>query len=132
VHHQLSEIPAFEQANEGLPRLVQSDHVLPNGRPFVNEGVIQVDDLLLKGTLPRAPAPSGAVPATVTAPVGGVAPCELPANLPDYLIQIERDIIVRALAQTHYNRTQAAQLLGISFRQLRYQMQKLGIQEPDN
>ena len=38
--------------------------------------------------------------------------------------------LTRALAQTNYNRTQAAQLLGISFRQLRYQMQKLNIQDP--
>ena len=55
----------------------------------------------------------------------------LPSNLPDYLAQVEREIIQRALAQTQYNRTQAAGLLGISFRQLRYQMQKLNIQEPD-
>ncbi|HEX8603630.1 MAG TPA: sigma-54 dependent transcriptional regulator [Pseudoduganella sp.] len=55
----------------------------------------------------------------------------LPSNLPLYLERVEREIITRALAQTQYNRTQAAQLLGISFRQLRYQMQKLGIQEPE-
>jgi two-component system response regulator PilR (NtrC family) len=55
----------------------------------------------------------------------------LPSDLPAYLAAIERDIITRALAQTSYNRTQAAQLLGISFRQLRYQMQKLNIQEPE-
>jgi two-component system response regulator PilR (NtrC family) len=54
-----------------------------------------------------------------------------PSSLPEYLNQVERDIILRALAQTQFNRTQAAQLLGISFRQLRYQMQKLNIQEPD-
>ena len=39
--------------------------------------------------------------------------------------------ILRALAQTQFNRTQAAQLLGISFRQLRYQMQKLDIHAPE-
>ncbi|MBY0242180.1 MAG: sigma-54 dependent transcriptional regulator [Burkholderiaceae bacterium] len=55
----------------------------------------------------------------------------LPSNLPEYLAMVEREIIQRALAQTQYNRTQAASLLGISFRQLRYQMQKLNIQEPD-
>jgi two-component system response regulator PilR (NtrC family) len=55
----------------------------------------------------------------------------LPSNLPAYLERVEREIIVRTLDQTQYNRTQAAQLLGISFRQLRYQMQKLGIQEPE-
>jgi two-component system response regulator PilR (NtrC family) len=54
----------------------------------------------------------------------------LPSNLPEYLNRIERELILRALAQTQFNRTQAAQLLGISFRQLRYQMQKLDIQEP--
>ncbi|HWW69747.1 MAG TPA: helix-turn-helix domain-containing protein, partial [Duganella sp.] len=59
------------------------------------------------------------------------SPEPLPASLPDYLNQVERDIILRALAQTQFNRTQAAQLLGISFRQLRYQMQKLNIQEPE-
>jgi two-component system response regulator PilR (NtrC family) len=54
----------------------------------------------------------------------------LPSNLPAYLEAVEREIITRALGQTNYNRTQAAQLLGISFRQLRYQMQKLNIQDP--
>lgn len=55
----------------------------------------------------------------------------LPPNLPEFLNRIERELILRALAQTQFNRTQAAQLLGISFRQLRYQMQKLDIQEPE-
>jgi two-component system response regulator PilR (NtrC family) len=55
----------------------------------------------------------------------------LPSNLPDYLEQVERDIILRALNQTQFNRTQAASLLGISVRQLRYQIQKLDIQAPE-
>jgi two-component system response regulator PilR (NtrC family) len=64
--------------------------------------------------------------------VAGADDAPLPSNLPEYLEGIERDIIQRALLKTRYNRTQAAQLLGISFRQLRYQMQKLGIQEPES
>jgi two-component system response regulator PilR (NtrC family) len=56
---------------------------------------------------------------------------DLPSNLPDYLSQVERDIILRALTQTQFNRTQAASLLGISVRQLRYQMQKLDIHAPE-
>lgn len=55
----------------------------------------------------------------------------LPKCLPDYLDSVERDIITRALHQTQFNRTQAAELLGISFRQLRYQMQRLNIQAPE-
>ena len=37
---------------------------------------------------------------------------------------LERDAIRCALARTRYNRTAAAQLLGITFRQLRYRMQR--------
>lgn len=57
------------------------------------------------------------------------ATCELPTNLPEFLDSIERDIIQRALEKTHNNRTNAAELLGISFRQLRYQIQRLNISE---
>ncbi|RZA29099.1 MAG: sigma-54-dependent Fis family transcriptional regulator, partial [Lysobacteraceae bacterium] len=74
-------------------------------------------------------------PATVAAPPPGPAmlgPNGLPSNLPEYLSQVERDIIQRALQQTQFNRTQAAALLGISVRQLRYQMQKLEICAPDD
>jgi len=79
-----------------------------------------------QGTPAALPA-AGAAAAMPPLPVFDV----LPSDLPAYLAAVERDIITRALAQTSYNRTQAAQLLGISFRQLRYQMQKLNIQEPE-
>lgn len=59
------------------------------------------------------------------------ATVELPLSLPEHLDRVERDIICRALQQTGFNRTQAAELLGISFRQLRYRMQRLNIHEPD-
>ena len=59
------------------------------------------------------------------------ASCELPNNLPEFLDSIERDIIQRALEKTHNNRTNAAELLGISFRQLRHQIQRLNISEAE-
>jgi two-component system response regulator PilR (NtrC family) len=80
---------------------------------------------------PPASAPIALAPAAPISAGVALGPEGLPNSLPDYLHQVERDIILRALAQTQFNRTQAAQLLGISFRQLRYQMQKLGIQEPE-
>ena len=46
-------------------------------------------------------------------------------QLEDYLIQKERKAIVAALEQTRWNETAAAKLLGITFRQLRYRLQKL-------
>ncbi len=51
----------------------------------------------------------------------------IPSSLPDYLDQLERDAILRALDKTRQNRTAAARLLGITFRALRYRMQRLGI-----
>jgi two-component system response regulator PilR (NtrC family) len=40
---------------------------------------------------------------------------------------VERDAIVQALEQTRFNKTAAAKLLGITFRQLRYRIKKLGL-----
>jgi two-component system response regulator PilR (NtrC family) len=53
------------------------------------------------------------------------------AALPDYLDGLERKAILEALAKTDFNRTAAAKLLGITFRQLRYRLQRLGIRDPD-
>ncbi len=55
----------------------------------------------------------------------------LPCSLPQYLERIECEVIRSALKQTRNNRTQAAELLGVSFRQLRYSIQKLKINDVD-
>ena len=49
-------------------------------------------------------------------------------QIQDYLDEVERAIIEQALQKTRYNRTQAAKLLGISFRSMRYRMERLGIE----
>jgi two-component system response regulator PilR (NtrC family) len=53
------------------------------------------------------------------------------AGLPlqERLDAIERKAIFDALEQTHYNRTAAAKVLGITFRALRYRMERLGIKD---
>jgi two-component system, NtrC family, response regulator PilR len=48
-------------------------------------------------------------------------------SLDDYLERIERVAIENALAKTSQNKTAAAKLLGISFRALRYKLEKLGM-----
>jgi two-component system, NtrC family, response regulator PilR len=66
----------------------------------------------------------------------GAGPVELPPlgedvgsdGLEGQLEHIEREAIVKALEQTRYNKTKAAQLLGMTFRQLRYRVKKLGIE----
>ncbi len=58
------------------------------------------------------------------APAGGKWP------LQDYLDRVEREAILEALGKTRFNRTAAARLLGITFRALRYRMERLGINDP--
>jgi two-component system response regulator PilR (NtrC family) len=48
-------------------------------------------------------------------------------GLDDYISNIERDAIIKALKETRYNKTAAARKLGITFRALRYKLKKLGI-----
>ena len=50
--------------------------------------------------------------------------------LPKYLDQVERQALLEALEQTGYNRTSAAKLLGLTFRTIRYRMERLGIKGP--
>jgi two-component system, NtrC family, response regulator PilR len=49
--------------------------------------------------------------------------------LQDYLDEVERKVIIEALQKTGFNRTAAAKLLGVTFRSLRYRMQRLEISE---
>jgi two-component system response regulator PilR (NtrC family) len=101
------------------------ENILERALAFADDGVIEVANLALKGAHKVLPADTAAADNSMA------AASALPHCLPDYLNQVERDIILRALAQTRFNRTQAAQLLGISLRQLRYQMQRLAIHAPE-
>ena len=47
--------------------------------------------------------------------------------LQDYLDQLEKRAIAKALEHTQGNRTAAAKVLGITFRSMRYRMERLGI-----
>ncbi|HSI48325.1 MAG TPA: sigma-54 dependent transcriptional regulator [Ideonella sp.] len=70
-----------------------------------------------------------AVAALLPAPrVPGVPP-PLPDDLALYLDEVERGILVRALQQHNFNRTAAGARMGLSLRQMRYRMARLGITE---
>jgi two-component system, NtrC family, response regulator PilR len=51
--------------------------------------------------------------------------------LQDYLDRCERETLELSLAQTRGNRTQAAKLLGITFRSMRYRLERLGMRLED-
>ncbi|HNI38012.1 MAG TPA: helix-turn-helix domain-containing protein, partial [Pseudomonadales bacterium] len=67
-----------------------------------------------------------------SSPLPEVNQIEVPegiAELDSYLESIERGIITRALEANRWNKTATAQKLGISFRQLRYRLKKLGMDD---
>ena len=70
-----------------------------------------------------------APPAFAADPPGRTAakPPDAKWPLQEYLDQVEREAILAALDKTRFNRTAAARLLGITFRALRYRMERLGI-----
>jgi two-component system response regulator PilR (NtrC family) len=80
-----------------------------------------------------AAAPSSAQrpvaePASAAAPAGlpGLGEA-LPADLQAYLDDIEREVLYRALQKHRYNRTAAGESLGLTLRQMRYRMARLGV-----
>ena len=50
-------------------------------------------------------------------------------NLEGYLEELEKQAIKLALEKTRWNKTAAAELLGISFRQLRYRLKKINLED---
>lgn len=84
---------------------------------------LQVDLAPIPPSAPSAPEPVAAA-AAASAPVG------TPSDLQAYLDQQEREILVRTLRDTNFNRTAAAQRLGLSLRQIRYRIARLAIATP--
>ena len=123
------------------------ENILERAIALTIGNIIQVDDLqLTAGNGPRLsdlPARSPAEPqaeAVVEKAADDAAELppmnfdDLPQFIPgrtqiqEYLDLLERSIIEQALQITRYNRTQAAKLLGISFRSMRYRMERLSIE----
>ena len=122
------------------------ENILERAVALTAGSVIQIDDLQITAgsgvraaDLPEQSAPADA--SSFAQPDdcdGGDCPpldfSGMPAFVPgrsqiqDYLDLLERTIIEQALQITRYNRTQAAKLLGISFRSMRYRMERLGIE----
>ena len=122
------------------------ENILERAVALTAGSVIQIDDLqITAGSGVRAAdLPEQSTPADTSSFAqpddcgGGDCPpldfSGMPAFVPgrsqiqDYLDLLERTIIEQALQITRYNRTQAAKLLGISFRSMRYRMERLGIE----
>jgi two-component system response regulator PilR (NtrC family) len=80
---------------------------------------------------PAPPVPQAPPEASAPAVEARGAPLPLPTDLVAYLDQVEKEIIERALERHRYNRTAAGASLGLSLRQMRYRMARLGIGASD-
>ncbi len=83
------------------------ENVLERAVTLCTTGVLTEQDLNLKSDTAPGIAPSG--------------------KLGEQIEDVQRQAIIDALEKTRYNKTAAAKLLGLSFRQLRYRIEKLGI-----
>jgi len=89
------------------------ENILECARALDEDGVIDAEDLQLR-QVPSAAAP--AMAPEKTQPLG------------DYLDEVEKQTIIKALEETRWNRTAAAMKLGMTLRSLRYRLSKLGIE----
>jgi len=104
------------------------ENVLERAIALCEDGVIEPADLMLESAGGREYAedePDSDEPADDESLAdedngGGV-------GLDDYISNVEREAILRALKETRYNKTAAAKKLGITFRALRYKLKKLAI-----
>jgi len=118
---------------EALERLMAYDfpgnvreleNILERAMALSTGDCIDAEDLQLRHAVRLNPAPTTA-PEPVVQPT---APVEDAAALGLQIEQVERQAIQKALEQARYNKTAAAKLLGISFRALRYRIEKLGME----
>ena len=117
--------PDLSLDNAALQALCQYDfpgnvreleNILERATTLCEGSTITLADLQLPGGAAVA-RPATASPEAETSAV----------PLDDYMENIEKDALIKALEQTRYNKTAAARLLGITFRALRYRLKKLGL-----
>ena len=97
----------------GFPGNVRElENILERAMTLCEQDTIRPEDLRLPGAGQTAHAAAG---------------IDADGELQSYLDDVERKRILEALEQTRWNKTRAAKQLGISFRALRYRLQKLDI-----
>lgn len=93
------------------------ENTLERAMALCSNNTIDVDDLLLD------PPEEMRTQGGLSDEVGSA----MQMGLQNYLDEVERKSILEALGKTDGNRTAAARLLGVTFRSLRYRMERLGM-----
>ena len=110
-----------------LENLLQRALALSSGETLEPEDFGDADDRFEMPTQPNPLAEPSA-----TAELASRPPEPIPADLQAYLDQQERQVLLKALRESDFNRTAAAARLGLNLRQIRYRIQRLGIAMPSD
>ncbi len=128
---------AVPKLEESAAKLIAERHFAGNVRELENmleralamcDGLTITCDDLFMGTEPAVKAASK----SDAEQLEFVPSRNLEIGLPEYLEDIEKRTIIKALEKANNNKTAAAKLLGVSFRTLRYRLAKLGLAKDEN
>jgi two-component system response regulator PilR (NtrC family) len=138
-------MPALRERREDIPLLVDAmlSRICPENRPRLSDeamralchygypgNVRELENILERATaLCRDDRVELADLQLAEDPAVGAGEEPAGETLDDRLNQVERQSILEALAKTGFNRTAAARLLGVTFRSLRYRIERLGIED---
>ena len=112
----------YRTNNQPYPSAIQSGLASPSK---LNKGQDQITAKQTPNSVENQPSQHSNQPSKISSDS-----IELPLKgLEAYLQEQEERLILQALKQTNGNKTQAAELLGTTFRSLRYRMKKLEIDE---
>jgi len=121
----LSDGEAISGADLALPEALLAGAAVARDPHASEIAAVVVDD----PAGPTVAEAMGAAPQAVPAAPAAMEP--VPDDLVRYLDEVERVILVRALERQNFNRTAAGASLGLSLRQMRYRMARLGITESE-
>ena len=138
-------MPALRERQEDIPQLVDAllSRICPNSRPALTDAAMQalreyaypgnvreLENILERATALCFDSQVGLDDLQLAADPEDEGGSSMSGEtLDDHINRVEKQAILEALAKTGFNRTAAARLLGITFRSLRYRIERLGIEE---
>ena len=118
---------AVHSSSQDQMRLSEAAKALLLQHPFPGN-VHELQNILERATVLASVPVIDAVNLQINRPESSDGGADMPKALPEALEQLERAQIQAALEACRFNKTKAAAKLGITFRALRYKMEKLGME----